>query len=184
MTDEKGLIEELYLLLAPDSADSKNVNSKVDYGKLLDLSTKISEFDKENVRFSVDAKIVERLGEQLVAKKTTALSELIKNAYDADAKTVTVHFTGTEAPGGKITIVDDGLGMTFEGLVSGFMTISTSDKLRNPLSTRFKRPRAGKKGISIIIAHSRDGRKLKNIEKMIKRDLVPKKVPNGDEIVR
>ncbi len=42
--------------------------------------------------------------------------------------------------------------------------------------------RAGKKGISIIIAHSRDGRKLKNIEKMIKRDLVPKKVPNGDEI--
>ena len=42
--------------------------------------------------------------------------------------------------------------------------------------------RAGKKGISIIIAHSRDGRKLKNIEKMINRDLMPKKVPNGDEI--
>ena len=42
--------------------------------------------------------------------------------------------------------------------------------------------RAGKKGISIIIAHSRDGRKLKNIEKMIKRDLIIKKVPNGDEI--
>ena len=164
MTDEKGLIEELYLLLAPDSADSKNVNSKVDYGKLLDLSTKISEFDKENVRFSVDAKIVERLGEQLVAKKTTALSELIKNAYDADAKTVTVHFTGTEAPGGKITIVDDGLGMTFEGLVSGFMTISTSDKLRNPLSTRFKRPRAGKKGIGRFSVQ-KIGRRLKLVTK-------------------
>ena len=42
--------------------------------------------------------------------------------------------------------------------------------------------RAGKKGISIIIAHSREGRKLKLIEKMIKRDLIPMKVPNGDEI--
>ncbi|MAW21194.1 MAG: DEAD/DEAH box helicase [Flavobacteriales bacterium] len=42
--------------------------------------------------------------------------------------------------------------------------------------------RAGNKGISIIIAHSRDGRKLKAIEKMIKRKLTLKKVPNGDEI--
>ena len=42
--------------------------------------------------------------------------------------------------------------------------------------------RAGKKGISIIIAHSREGRKVKDIERMIKRKLILKKVPNGDEI--
>ncbi len=42
--------------------------------------------------------------------------------------------------------------------------------------------RAGHKGTSIIIAHSREGRKLKSIEKMIKRDLKLQKVPNGDEI--
>tara|TARA_X000000368_G_scaffold211053_1_gene166823 strand:- start:60785 stop:62665 length:1881 start_codon:yes stop_codon:yes gene_type:complete len=42
--------------------------------------------------------------------------------------------------------------------------------------------RAGKEGISIIIAHSREGRKLKDISRMIKRDLVLQKVPNGDEI--
>jgi len=42
--------------------------------------------------------------------------------------------------------------------------------------------RAGKKGISIIIAHSREGRKLKDIERMIKRNLILQKVPNGDEI--
>ena len=42
--------------------------------------------------------------------------------------------------------------------------------------------RAGNKGISIIIAHSREGRKLKSIEKMIKRELTLMKVPNGDEI--
>ena len=42
--------------------------------------------------------------------------------------------------------------------------------------------RAGNKGISIIIAHSREGRKLKSIERMIKRNLTLMKVPNGEEI--
>lgn len=42
--------------------------------------------------------------------------------------------------------------------------------------------RAGKKGISIIIAHSREGRKLREIEKMIKRELSIQQVPKGDEI--
>ena len=42
--------------------------------------------------------------------------------------------------------------------------------------------RTGNKGVSIIISHSRDGKKLKDIQRMIKRDLILKKVPNGDEI--
>ena len=42
--------------------------------------------------------------------------------------------------------------------------------------------RAGNKGISIIISHSREKRKLQSIEKMIKRDLILQKVPGGDEI--
>ena len=42
--------------------------------------------------------------------------------------------------------------------------------------------RAGNKGVSIIIAHSREGKKLKSIEKMIKRDLLLKQVANGEEI--
>ena len=41
--------------------------------------------------------------------------------------------------------------------------------------------RAGNKGISIIIAH-REGRKLKLIEKMIKRKLIQKNIPSGEEI--
>ncbi|MDG1719033.1 MAG: DEAD/DEAH box helicase [Flavobacteriales bacterium] len=42
--------------------------------------------------------------------------------------------------------------------------------------------RAGNKGISIIISHSREKRKLQSIEKMLKRELTLKKVPGGDEI--
>ena len=42
--------------------------------------------------------------------------------------------------------------------------------------------RAGNKGISIIISHSREKRKLQAIEKMVKKELILQKVPGGDEI--
>ena len=42
--------------------------------------------------------------------------------------------------------------------------------------------RAGKKGVSIIIAHSRERKKLKLIERMIKKELTQKQVPAGQEI--
>ncbi|MBC8266984.1 MAG: DEAD/DEAH box helicase [Flavobacteriales bacterium] len=42
--------------------------------------------------------------------------------------------------------------------------------------------RAGKNGISIIISHSRERRKLQAISKMLKKDLILKQVPDGEEI--
>ena len=42
--------------------------------------------------------------------------------------------------------------------------------------------RAGKNGISIIISHSRERRKLQAIGKMLKKELILKQVPNGEEI--
>ena len=42
--------------------------------------------------------------------------------------------------------------------------------------------RAGNNGISLIIAHSREGRKIKAIEKMINKELILKQVPSGNEI--
>jgi ATP-dependent RNA helicase DeaD len=43
--------------------------------------------------------------------------------------------------------------------------------------------RAGNKGISIIIAHSREGRRIKDLEKLIHKKIERKQVPNGQEIV-
>ena len=43
--------------------------------------------------------------------------------------------------------------------------------------------RAGNKGISIVIAHSREGRKIKELEKLIGKRIEAKKVPTGKEIV-
>ena len=44
--------------------------------------------------------------------------------------------------------------------------------------------RAGKKGISIIIAHSREKRKLQSIERLLKKDIIAKEVPSGEEICK
>ena len=43
--------------------------------------------------------------------------------------------------------------------------------------------RAGNKGVSIIIAHSREGRKIKDLEKLIHKKIEKKEVPTGKEIV-
>lgn len=103
--------------------------------------------DIKQVGFTVDAGLINRLGIELVGKAETAVSELIKNAYDADATKVCVEFINTDEEGGTLIITDDGLGMTEDQLKNGFMRISSSDKIHNPQSIRFGRTRAGKKGI-------------------------------------
>ncbi|MGR2881305.1 sensor histidine kinase [Vibrio vulnificus] len=168
MSNEEELKKELLKLISGNDSETNDVSlkEKIDYGRLLELSSAIANYDQENVRFTVDAKLVERLGEQLVAKKTTALSEIVKNAYDADASSVEVEFSHTDQPGGRITVFDDGCGMSYEELVKGFMTISTSDKVSNPISKLYSRPRAGKKGIGRFSAQ-KIGKKLKLITKRI-----------------
>ena len=67
-------------------------NDPANYSKILELSNQLSKFDNDNVRFSVDAGIIDRLGKELVARHETAVSELVKNAYDADATKVKILF--------------------------------------------------------------------------------------------
>ncbi|MCQ2960170.1 MAG: ATP-binding protein [Bacteroidales bacterium] len=103
--------------------------------------------DIKEVGFTVDSGLINRLGIELVGKAETAVSELIKNAYDADAREVTVEFNNTDEKGGSLIISDTGLGMTKEQLIMGFMRISSTEKVHNPKSVRYGRTRAGKKGI-------------------------------------
>ena len=51
--DEKNIREELAKTLAEDSNN---------YSKILELSSKLASFDNENIRFSVDAGVIDRLG--------------------------------------------------------------------------------------------------------------------------
>jgi len=135
------------------------------------------EGDKKDIKeigFTVDAGLIQRLGYELVGRAETAVSELIKNSYDADATIVNVDFIDSTEIGGTLIISDNGVGMTHDQLVKGFMRISSTDKIHNPTSKRFKRSKAGRKGIGrfatqrlgerlIIITQTKDSDKALKI---------------------
>ncbi|WP_253457237.1 sensor histidine kinase [Pseudoxanthomonas mexicana] len=124
----------------------------IDYGKVLALAHTLSREDEDAVRFSVDASHISRLGLELVSKQETAISELIKNAYDADAVTVDVIFKNSSKKGGSLEVIDSGSGMTRDQLLDGFMRISTATKVSEPRSQVYGRQRAGRKGIGRFAA--------------------------------
>jgi signal transduction histidine kinase len=142
-----------------DSLSKELARTQVDYGRILALAADIAKLDEENVRFSVDASHVYRLGIELVSKQETAVAELIKNAYDADATKVKLTFSNSLSKGGELLVVDNGEGMSREKLINGFMRISTQEKVDSPVSTVFRRQRAGRKGIGRFAAQ-RLGTKL------------------------
>lgn len=100
-----------------------------------------------NIGFTIDAGLIQRLGFELVGRAETAVSELIKNSYDADATVVEVDFINTDDTGGVLIIKDNGLGMTKAQLIDGFLRISSTDKVHNPISSKYHRRKAGRKGI-------------------------------------
>ncbi|MFA5963735.1 MAG: sensor histidine kinase [Sphingomonas sp.] len=120
--------------------------STTDFDEILRLADDISRRQEGVVRFATDAALVRRLGRELVAKQETALGELVKNAYDADATGCTVSLV-TELSGRGFDIVDDGNGMTYAEITNGFMRLASDQKVVNPVSPKFGRSRAGKKGI-------------------------------------
>ena len=62
--------------------------------------------------FKPKAQILLQLGEQLIKSESVAILELIKNAYDADAKNVSISMMDVDNPqNGYIEIIDDGVGM-------------------------------------------------------------------------
>jgi signal transduction histidine kinase len=106
-------------------------------------------------QFTVDTHLFRELGELLVGRDSTALVELIKNSYDADATIVSVEGEHLDNPlKGRIRITDDGIGMNATIFEQGFLRIASRIKeqgeRRSPL---YKRRFTGAKGIGRLAAH-------------------------------
>lgn len=130
-----------------DQLAKELARDSLNYQAIAELNQKLLASDKSTVRFSVDARHIHRLGFELVGRQDTALGELIKNAYDADATEVSITFSNYDQPGGQLVIEDDGSGMTEQVIRNAWMRLSTSDKERSPISDKYRRSRAGRKGI-------------------------------------
>lgn len=105
--------------------------------------------------FTVDTHVFRELGELLVGRDSTALVELIKNSYDADATRVVVYGERLDDLNrGVITIADNGVGMDAKTFEEGFLRIASRTKdVGARRSVRFKRRYTGAKGIGRLAAH-------------------------------
>lgn len=103
--------------------------------------------EKEKLFFTVDSALLSELGEKLVESVHIALLELVKNSYDADAKKAVVEITSHSREQYKITVQDDGVGMTLEDVKRYWMRIATNNKATNRISEIYGRTKSGSKGI-------------------------------------
>jgi signal transduction histidine kinase len=110
--------------------------------------------------FSVDSSLLSELGEKLVANVHVALTELVKNGYDADATSITVAIDPIPNSGPKVRIEDNGVGMNKDQVVKFWMKIGTHNKVDSPRSEVFGRHKTGAKGIGRFCCRKL-GRKLK-----------------------
>lgn len=125
----------------------------------------MNEGDSEDkkLKWRFDISTFRLIGRELITDRITALFELVKNCYDANATRVDVVFENVSYdnavvddttkevrvnPGSKIVIEDNGYGMSFEDIRDKWMVIGTASKRTSPFSPRpFGRRCVGEKGI-------------------------------------
>ncbi len=105
------------------------------------------------------ARLMLLLGEQLITDEVAAVSELVKNSYDADAEEVKVTLHNPSSPNeGYIEVWDNGNGMSQETVLTCWLELGTLSKMRGAdqkprLSEIKKRIYLGEKGLGRLAVH-------------------------------
>ena len=86
----------------------------------------------------------------MVGRPSTALAELVKNSYDADATLVEIAIDQSDK--GRIVVRDDGQGMTLDEFEKLWMRVGSQHKREEKRSRRLRRPFTGSKGVGRIAA--------------------------------
>ncbi len=101
----------------------------------------------EPLSFRFSGRVAKLLGRESVSNAIVAISELVKNAYDADARKVEIIFENIKGADARIRIRDNGVGMTYNDLKTKWMVVGTDTKERVTRSPGGKRRVVGEKGI-------------------------------------
>ena len=105
------------------------------------------------------ARLMLLLGEQLITDETAAVSELVKNSYDADAENVIVTLSKPSSKDdGRIEVWDNGNGMSLDTVLSSWLELGTLSKARDAdrkprFSEDKKRIYLGEKGLGRLAVH-------------------------------
>jgi len=103
--------------------------------------------------FSISPRILIHLGEDLIKNESIALLELVKNSYDACANNCKINFISENNKLVKITIEDDGFGMSKEIIENVYLTIGTDFKFKKIEPNACGRIPLGEKGIGRLGVH-------------------------------
>lgn len=132
------------------------------------MSTKYESVETE---FKPKARLLLQLGDQLIRNEKIALSELIKNSYDAGAKNVYVNMNDIADDEyfkrAVITIEDDGVGMNFDTIKDVWMEPGTNNKeskYKDGFEGYLGRRPIGEKGIGRFGVHKL-GNKIRIVSK-------------------
>jgi len=110
-------------------------------------------FQDEQAYLRPRARLMRHLGEELIGSDRVAIIELVKNAYDADARIVVVKFAPPLVEGeGAVEVWDDGHGMSQTTVRDAWMEIATPHRERQPRSESGQRRVLGAKGIGRFAA--------------------------------
>ena len=106
--------------------------------------------DNQSLKWRFDVNTFRLLGRDLITDRITAVYELVKNCYDANSTKVTVDFENVSevSDESKITIIDNGIGMSFVDIRDKWMVVGTNSKRVKLFSDEpFNRKFVGEKGI-------------------------------------
>jgi hypothetical protein len=118
-----------------------------------------SKIDK-TFKMSVELSVLESLGINLYSNAAAVLSELVANAYDADADTVSITWLPVKDKDGKetlstVVVSDDGCGMEVAELNARFLTAGYKKRpTEGTTSPKYSRPFMGRKGIGKLSVFS------------------------------
>ena len=102
------------------------------------------------MRISLSA--IEHLGMNLYSNTPAVLSEVVANAWDADAEHVDIEFAHAQ---GTVSVQDDGSGMTRDEVIDRFLVVGFRRRdVMGPLTPRHNRKPMGRKGIGKLSCFS------------------------------
>ena len=82
------------------------------------------------MEFKISSALKDIIGRELITNDLVAIFELVKNAYDANAKKVNIKFKDikSKTKNSKILILDDGDGMSKEDIINKWLFVGYSEK--------------------------------------------------------
>jgi hypothetical protein len=124
--------------------------------------------DKKDFKLEVDLNVLNHLGIGLYSSTPAVVTEIVANAWDADATEVRISIKD-----GRIDVVDNGHGMSADELQSRFLKVGYArrEQTGGSITPLFKRPVMGRKGIGKLAMFSLANR-IDVISKMQNSDAV------------